>query len=131
MGWIGVDLDATLAVYDGWRGIDHIGPPVPPMVERVKRWRSEGQEVRIFTARVSAIYRQHEPMTQQLYDQVEEALQALAVIRAWSMRVFGEVLPVTALKDLGMIECWDDRSVSVAANTGVGYRAGAKVEGPA
>ena len=28
-GWIGVDLDGTLARYDGWRGIDHIGEPMP------------------------------------------------------------------------------------------------------
>jgi len=24
-----VDLDGTLAMYDGWRGSDHIGDPVP------------------------------------------------------------------------------------------------------
>ena len=24
-GWIGVDLDGTLAQYDHWRGIEHIG----------------------------------------------------------------------------------------------------------
>jgi len=39
--WIGVDLDGTLAVYDGWRGPEHIGPPVPAMVERVKRWNGK------------------------------------------------------------------------------------------
>lgn len=27
-GWIGVDLDGTLAEYHGWKGVDHIGPPV-------------------------------------------------------------------------------------------------------
>jgi len=25
MSWIGVDLDGTLATYDMWRGLDHIG----------------------------------------------------------------------------------------------------------
>jgi hypothetical protein len=29
-GWIGVDLDGTLAHYDGWKGIDHIGEPIKP-----------------------------------------------------------------------------------------------------
>jgi len=24
-GWIGVDLDGTLALYDRWRGIEHVG----------------------------------------------------------------------------------------------------------
>ena len=35
-GWIGVDLDGTLAIYTGWKGCDHVGEPIPPMVERVK-----------------------------------------------------------------------------------------------
>ena len=29
-GWYGFDLDGTLAKYDGWKGIDHIGEPVKP-----------------------------------------------------------------------------------------------------
>lgn len=36
-GWIGVDLDGTLAEYDGWKGPDEIGAPVEPMVERRAR----------------------------------------------------------------------------------------------
>ena len=53
MGWIGVDLDGTLAHYDGWYGPAHIGEPVPSMLQRVKSWLDEGVEVRIFTARAS------------------------------------------------------------------------------
>ena len=34
-GWIGVDLDGTLAHYGGWIGPDHIGDPIAPMVERI------------------------------------------------------------------------------------------------
>ena len=34
--WIGVDLDGTLARYDGWRGLDRIGEPVPVMLARVR-----------------------------------------------------------------------------------------------
>jgi len=50
-GWIGVDLDGTLAVHMGvWDG--SIGPPIYPMVDRVRRWIKEGREVRIITARV-------------------------------------------------------------------------------
>lgn len=37
-GWIGVDLDGTLAEYLGWQGMGHIGEPIAPMVERVKAW---------------------------------------------------------------------------------------------
>lgn len=51
-GWIGVDLDGTIAEYHGWVSPTHIGAPIPKMVERVKVWLSEGKEVRIFTARV-------------------------------------------------------------------------------
>ena len=52
-GWIGVDLDGTLAQYDGFKGCTVIGDPVQVMLARVKKWISEGIEVRIFTARVN------------------------------------------------------------------------------
>jgi len=52
--WIGVDLDGTLAFDEGWKGHQHIGPPIPLMLERVKRWLAMDIEVRIFTARASA-----------------------------------------------------------------------------
>lgn len=48
-GWIGVDLDGTLAEYTGWHGPGHIGPPIPKMLDRVKNWLAEGVDVRIFT----------------------------------------------------------------------------------
>lgn len=38
LGWIGVDLDGTLAVYKGWNGPEHIGEPIPIMIDRVKLW---------------------------------------------------------------------------------------------
>ena len=41
-GWIGVDLDGTLAYYDGWQGIDHIGEPILPMLNRVTKWLEQG-----------------------------------------------------------------------------------------
>lgn len=101
MGWIGVDLDGTLAHYDGWKGVEHIGPPVPAMVDRVKAWRAEGREVRIFTARV------HDRTT-----------STVAVIHDWCETHLGERLPVTNVKDFGMVELWDDRAVAVEINTG-------------
>ena len=52
-GWYGFDLDGTLAVYDKWEGIDHIGEPVKPMVDLIKRMHAEGKVVKILTARVS------------------------------------------------------------------------------
>lgn len=98
--WIGVDLDGTLAHYDGWKGVSHIGEPIPAMVERVKRWCAEGKEVRIFTARA--------------YND----LSALKWIYAWCEKHLGQRLRVTCEKDLKMYELWDDRSVCVERNTG-------------
>jgi hypothetical protein len=51
-GYIGVDLDGTLARYDGWNnGV--IGEPIPLMQSRIWDWLGSGQEVRIVTARGS------------------------------------------------------------------------------
>lgn len=105
--WIGVDLDGTLAYYEKWRGVDYIGPPVPAMLERVCRWLAEGREVRIMTARVGKGLRSP-----------EEAQQAEAAIRNWCRRYVGCELVVTAEKDWGMVELWDDRVVAVRKNTG-------------
>ena len=33
---IAVDLDGTLAKYEGFHGMEHIGEPVPGMLRRVK-----------------------------------------------------------------------------------------------
>lgn len=104
--WIGVDLDGTLAHYDGWKGMAHIGQPIPAMLERVKKWLSEGKDVRIFTARVCP-------------QQTEEDLDtALRTITHWSFKHIGAQLPITCIKDFGMVELWDDRCVQVIPNTG-------------
>lgn len=99
MGWIAVDLDATLAYYDVWRGEEHIGNPIPDMAFRVKKWLSEGKDVRIFTARAS------------VHSQIP-------YIEQWCLKYFGKVLPVTNVKDFAMVELWDDRAIQVIPNTG-------------
>ena len=104
-GWVGIDLDGTLAHYDHvWRGPDVIGEPVPPMVDRVKAMLEEGVDVRIFTARVGGT--------------AAEAAAARPHIEAWCAEHLGRVLPVTDTKDYGMYELWDDRAVQVVENTG-------------
>lgn len=52
-GWHGFDLDGTLAVYDKWEGIDHIGEPIAPMVDLIRKMHESGEVVKILTARVS------------------------------------------------------------------------------
>jgi len=99
-GWIGVDLDGTLAKYDHWKGIGHIGKPVPRMMKRIKGWISQGETVKIFTARVCA------------------GPEAVAYIKLWLKKHGLPDLEVTNLKDFDMIELWDDRAIKVATNTG-------------
>src|SRR5688572_22863629 len=50
-GWIGVDLDGTLAYHDPQQGLDPIGKPIEATLFRVRQWLDAGIEVRIFTAR--------------------------------------------------------------------------------
>ena len=99
-GWIGVDLDGTIAEH----GPDHkpgtIGKPIPKMIERIKKWLAEGKEVRIVTARAN------------------DGNLARRAIAAYCIYHIGQELPITASKDYGMIELWDDRAVQVIPNTG-------------
>jgi hypothetical protein len=106
-GWIGVDLDGTLAEYHGW-GSGAIGKPVPLMVERVKRWHAEGKDVRIFTARVSCANR----------NQLDAERECVAV-QIWCLEHLGFVPVVTCEKDYRMIELWDGRCHPVQLNTGI------------
>lgn len=107
-GWIGVDFDGTLAVYERWLGVHHVGAPIPEMVERVKRWEADGWEVRILTARVAV------SATKPL----RETDDAKKAIDAWCLEVFGHTFVLTCRKDAAMIELWDDRAVAVERNTG-------------
>lgn len=103
-GWIGVDLDGTLAYYDSWKGIEHIDDPIPEMLIRVKEWLSRGKTVKIFTARVSV----PEPTKSEVIGYIQDWCQEYGLPR----------LEVTNVKDFGMIELWDDRAVGVVPNTG-------------
>lgn len=98
-GWIGVDLDGTLAHYDEWRGLYHIGEPIPRMMARVKQWIAEGRRVKIFTARLCMP-------------------GAVPPIKEWLHRHGLKDLEITNIKDFGMIELYDDRCVQVITNTG-------------
>ena len=97
--WIGVDLDGTIAVYDGGFDIEHIGDPIPLMIERVKHWISKDIKVKIFTARCSVPGH-------------------VKPIHKWLKEQGLPELEVTNIKDLYMLELWDDRSRQVIKNTG-------------
>ena len=97
--WIGVDLDGTLARATPWKGMTHIGDPVPLMVRRVQEWTKRGLTVKILTARGS----------------YPEAVDA---IKKWLVANDMPELEVTDRKDFGMVELWDDRAIQVVRNTG-------------
>ena len=98
--WIGVDLDGTLAHDDtGSRSLGEIGSPIKPMLNRLIKWIAEGKTVKIFTARASSP-------------------KQVAMVKRWLASHGLPDLEVTNVKDLRMIELWDDRCVQVMTNRG-------------
>jgi hypothetical protein len=110
-GWIGVDLDGTFA-HDlpGRHDPTIIGPPVVPMLRRIKKWLADGEDVRIFTARVFC-----PPGNRKRA--MEAALSRQAIIR-YCQKHLGRVLPITCQKDYNMRVLYDDRAVQVRKNDG-------------
>lgn len=116
-GWIGVDLDGTLAHWDGFQSAEHIGAPVPRMAARVRRYLAQGKDVRIFTARVDG-GRVALAMGFSAGEQFRDAERIRAIIQDYTELHFGQRLPVTNVKDFGMRRLYDDRAVQILANTG-------------
>lgn len=108
---IAVDLDGTLAHYDGWRGIQHIGDPIPSMMNRVRGWIAAGEEVVIFTARITP---------HPVYSPGKDTEEAIQRVRDWCIRWgLPADIRITNIKDGGMKEFWDDRAIPVLRNSGV------------
>jgi hypothetical protein len=98
-GWIGVDLDGTLAYDSPGASAFEIGDPVPAMLERVRVMLDRKMRVKIFTARASDT-------------------EQLAIIRKWLAKQGLPELEITNIKDYNMIRLYDDRCVQVETNTG-------------
>lgn len=134
-GWYGFDLDGTLAFYDTWRGIDHIGEPIAPMVDLIKEMHEEGKIVKILTARVSPRakvetkpnpyyghgtprYAQHDlSYTKVLYNC--EHWSAKSFVQDWYIKFLGFMPEVTHEKDYAMLVLYDDRVKQVIPNKGI------------
>lgn len=114
-GWVGFDLDGTLAYYDKWRGPEHIGAPILPMVEGLKQLLTKGVHCKIFTARV---WYPKEIETVADAARKLDATAAEDAIIAWCKEHIGQELEVTCCKDMGMIALYDDRCFRVETNTG-------------
>lgn len=99
--WIGVDLDGTLADFsEGWKGIEHIGKPLWPMVNRVKGVLADGMLVKILTARAN------DP-------------NAIPYVKKWLVEEAGlPELEITNIKGHNIKEIWDDKARQVVPNTG-------------
>lgn len=130
-GWYGFDLDGTLAVYDHWRGIDHIGAPVAKTVRLMKRMHEDRLRVKILTARVSPRTNPEtmaNPYLENRWciespDDMPWALNpkvwtAREFVQDWCWRVLGFVPEITHEKDHLMLNLFDDRVVQVEPNTG-------------
>lgn len=139
-GWYGFDLDGTLAKYDGWKGVAHIGEPVKPMVDLIKRMRDEGKVVKIVTARVAP--RKLEDGTvgletamissedmRQFYNGKDDnpfengsvtqvRLNAKEVVAYWCSKNLGFIPEIVYQKDHLMLELYDDRVKQVVPNEG-------------
>lgn len=117
-GWIGVDLDGTLAYFDP-KAKDHrkIGKPIAPMVTLVKELLAAGEDVRIFTARVDGgvVAISMGDATGELFRDIPKVKRE---IEAWCRLHIGVVLPITNRKDFGLKRFYDDRAVRVEFNTG-------------
>jgi len=97
------DLDGTLAYYDHWRGVAHIGKPIEAMARRLVAHIQNGDKVKIFTARAS---------------DGDGGIKATYFIRAW-LKLYGlPELGITCIKDHGCRYIYDDRCVQVEKNTG-------------
>lgn len=127
-GWYGFDLDGTLAKYDKWEGIGHIGEPVKPMVDLIKRMHDEGKVVKIVTARVAprrledgTIGEQFTWLTREPSSDLAAKYTATRYIQDWCEEVaqLGFVPEIVYQKDHLMLELYDDRVKQVVPNEGL------------
>ena len=103
--WIAFDLDGTAAEYDEWRGIEHIGAPIPKTIAMIKAFLAKGVKVKFFTARVAT------------KDDTERE-QVKKIIANWATEHIGQALEATCIKDRYMVRQYDDRARQVIENEG-------------
>lgn len=98
---IAIDLDGTLAEYHGWKGDEHIGDPIPSMVEKLISAYAEGKEIWIFSARFDTPERIEIAEKWLTYHDLMDMVSGCTNIK---MRFFKEI--------------WDDRAKQVIPNNG-------------
>ena len=108
--WIGVDMDGTLAKYDGWKGWDHFGEPIKPVVDKIHAWSKRGVLVCIFTARMSEVSLARSKVSKE---------QMQKVIDDWCVKHIGYKLPCKTEKDCYMLAFLDDSAIQISKNQGM------------
>ena len=122
-GWYGFDLDGTLAVYDKWKGIDHIGEPVKPMVDLIRKMHDDSKVVKILTARI-APHKLEDGTVGESYITVPDGeggvtrTYAHQFINDWCHFNLGFIPEIVYQKDHLMLELYDDRVKQVVPNEG-------------
>lgn len=102
-GWVAIDLDATLAFYDGPKGELEIGMPIAPMQTYVRSLIRRDVKVCIFTARMSR----------------GNTFDVKMAIQTWCEIHLGKILPITCIKGMNIKEFFDDRAHHVVPNKGI------------
>lgn len=112
VSWVGFDLDGTLAELDAEKvSPTYIGPPITDMVNLVRDWHEDGVRIKIFTARVSRIFKEQVG--------IMESRMIEPTIRAWCQENLGFIPEITAEKDHLMVGLIDDIELrQVELNTG-------------
>jgi hypothetical protein len=102
------DFDGTLAYYDSWKGQEQTGGPVPSMIEKLKEAIAKGDEVVIFTARLTP-GGGYGPCDREI---------VIKTIENWCVANIGCKLPITNIK--GTVDViYDDRARQIVKNLGL------------
>ena len=107
-----VDFDGTLVEDTGWKGFRHIGKPFIEMVRKVRNWLACGDEVVLFTARLSPS-KEFDPAADGLTLDVVEGM-----LEEWCVEHLGRKLRVTNKKP-GSAYTYDDWGQQIVRNTGM------------
>lgn len=107
--YVAFDLDGTLAVHKSGDSTDHVGEPIPAMVELARQYLRAGVHVRVITARCAPVY--------------SDAGEQAAMVSAWLAKHVTYDMPydirVQGYKCGRMEKLYDDRAIGVVRNEGI------------
>lgn len=126
-----VDLDGTLAQYDGWKGLSHFGDPFPGAQDFVAKLQKMGTVV-IHTTRMDVQLNRDDPLFEVETRTDERRHQEICRNRAWV--VIKDWLVKHKFPKVGEIEIWlrpgkpiaaayvDDQAVVCSPEDGITFK---------